>query len=154
MQIQHAHDDDIPQWLELAAEVEALFGPMVHDPAFHRALHNHIDRGMAFCIREEDGPPGAHLLGGLLFSAKPPRYTIGWLSIAEKARRRGAGRRLVEYAGSLVRPPAELVVTTFGPDNEAGQPARRFYERLGFRPAESAPPGPEGGSRQVFRRLF
>ncbi|MBE1584401.1 hypothetical protein ACFPOI_30465 [Nonomuraea angiospora] len=29
--------------------------------------------------------------------------------------------------------------------------ARAFYERLGFTPAEAADPGPEGGSRQVYR---
>ena len=29
--------------------------------------------------------------------------------------------------------------------------ARVFYERLGFTPAEAAEPGPEGGSRQVYR---
>lgn len=40
---------------------------------------------------------------------------------------------------------------TFGDDNPAGLPARHFYQALGFEPAETAPPGPEGGSRQVFR---
>ena len=50
--------------------------------------------------------------------------------------------------------PGVVEVVTFG----AGHPgavasgARVFYERLGFIPAETAPPGPEGGSRQVYRR--
>ena len=61
---------------------------------------------------------------------------------------------LVGHAYGLVQPPAELVVVTFGEDNVAGQPARPFYRRLGFHPAEQAPAGPEGGSRQVFRLLF
>ncbi|MEV7021768.1 hypothetical protein [Kitasatospora sp. NPDC093558] len=45
---------------------------------------------------------------------------------------------------------------TFG----AGHPgavvsgARVFYERLGFTAAEAAEPGPEGGSRQVYRLLL
>jgi broad specificity phosphatase PhoE len=54
----------------------------------------------------------------------------------------------------LVEPPAELAVTTFGAGKAGGEAARRFYMHLGFAPAETAPPGPEGGPRQVFRRVF
>jgi hypothetical protein len=79
MRVQIAHPDDIPPWLTLAAEVEPLFGPMVGDPAFHAALRKNIDRGTAFCVRVEDGPPGASLMGGMLFSPYPPQYEIGWL---------------------------------------------------------------------------
>ena len=154
MLVQRAGHADVPQWLVLAAEVEWLFGPMVDNPDFHRALRKNIDRGTAYCVREGDGPPGTPLLGGLLFSPHPPRYTIGWLVVAHLWRRHGTGRLLVEHVCALVQPPAEIVVTTFGADSAAGQPARRFYQRLGFQPAEQASPGPEGGSRQVFRRLF
>ena len=66
----------------------------------------------------------------------------------------GIGEALVACAIQLVQPPAELVVTTFGPDIVAGQAARRLYTRMGFDPAEQAPLGPEGGSRQVFRRMI
>ena len=52
----------------------------------------------------------------------------------------------------LVGPPATLAVVTFGEDIALGRPAQGFYERLGFRPAEVAPRGPEGGSRLVYRR--
>jgi hypothetical protein len=45
-----------------------------------------------------------------------------------------------------------VTVETFGEDVAPGRPARRFYERLGFRCAEALPPGPEGGSRQLYRR--
>jgi ribosomal protein S18 acetylase RimI-like enzyme len=152
MQIVVAQPEDIPAWLHLASEVESLFGPMVHEPSFHHTLRNSITRGTAFCIREADGPAGAALLGGLLFSAKPPIYKIRWLAVANEYRRRRIGQCLVEYAINLVQPPAELLVITFGADIQAGQPARHFYERLGFIAAEQAPRGPEGGSRQVFRR--
>jgi hypothetical protein len=45
-------------------------------------------------------------------------------------------------------------VVTFGPDHPgaAASGARVFYERLGFVPGEAAPPGPEGGSRQAYRK--
>jgi GNAT superfamily N-acetyltransferase len=144
--------NDFSAWLILAAEVEALLGPMVDAPTFQRALHKHIGRGTAFCVRESDGPPGAPLMGGLLFSPGPPVYRIGWLAVARRHRRQGIARSLVEHILGLAVAPAEFAVTTFGGDNPEGEPARRFYERMGFHAAEGAPNGPEGGSRQVFRR--
>ena len=149
-----ARSEDVPAWMDLAREVEFLFGPMTDDPAFLNALRRNIDRGTAFCIRKADGPAGVSLLGGLLFSPKPPIYTIGWLAVTQSCRRQGLGRKLMEYAIDLVAPPAELVLTTFGVDNPDGKPARRFYERFGFYAAEPAPNGPEGGTRQIFRRII
>jgi len=153
-QIVVAQREDQMAWLELAREVEPLFGPMVNDPGFHHALENNIARGTAYCVRESNGPPGSALSGGLLYSIKPPIYKIGWLAVSEGRRNQGIGEALVTYAIQLVQPPAELVVTTFGSDSAAGQAARRLYTRMGFEPAEQAPAGPEGGSRQVFRRIF
>lgn len=151
MLVQIATDADIPAWLALAAEVEHMFGPMVNSSDFLNALSNNIKRGSAFCVRAGDTSPGEPLLGGLLFSAKPPQYRIGWLAVAEGCRRQGVGSLLVAHALSLVEPPAEVTVTTFGEDNPAGHPARRLYERFGFEPAELASNGPEDGTRQLFR---
>jgi len=146
--------EDIPAWLILAAEVEPLFGPLVNDPSFHRALHKNIGRGTAFCVRDADEPPDVPLHGGLLFSPKPPIYTVGWLAVAIPHRRHGIGQRLIEYVVGLVDIPAELIAITFRGDNPAGEPARRLYEQMGFHAAESVPNGPEGSSRQVFRRAI
>ncbi|HYF62464.1 MAG TPA: GNAT family N-acetyltransferase [Herpetosiphonaceae bacterium] len=154
IQITIAQPEDCAAWLELAREVEPLFGPMVSDPGFHRALNNAIERGTAYCVRAENGEPGSPIIGGMLFSAKPPIYKIGWLAITSTQRGRGIGKALVAHAIRQVQPPAELRVTTFGPDITEGQAARSLYMRLGFTPAEQAPAGPEGGSRQVFRRIF
>jgi GNAT superfamily N-acetyltransferase len=146
---------DIQPWLELAAEVEDLFGPMVADPAFHAALERALQRQTAFCIREQADTPGTPLKGALLFSAaRAPDYRIGWLAVAQRWRRHGVAQALLGYCVALIQPPAELSVITFGEDNLAGRPARRFYERMGFHGAEAAPNGPEGGTRQVFRRRF
>jgi GNAT superfamily N-acetyltransferase len=155
MQVALAQMADIPAWLELAAEVEFLFGPMVDDPAFRDTLARNIGRHSAFCIREQADRPGAPLLGGLLFSAtRTPHYAIGWLAVAQRWRRRGGARALVTHCFGLIQPPAELTVVTFGADNVAGRAARDFYARMGFQAAEAAPNGPEGGTRQVYRRVF
>jgi hypothetical protein len=52
--------------------------------------------------------------------------------------------------------PATVEVTTFGTDHPgaAASGAGAFYERLGFTAAEAAAPGPEGGSRQVYRKTI
>ena len=152
MQVQLATSADIPRWLELAAEVEFLFGPMVDQPNFQAALRKNIDRDSAYCVREQDGSPGTALMGGLLFSSKPPRYEIGWLSVAEMWRQKGVATVLLEHVFTLINPRAELFVKTFGADNPDGLPARKFYEKLGFQPFEESPPGPEGGSREILRR--
>src|SRR3954466_2616711 len=66
---------DLPAWLELAAEVEFLFGPMVADPAFHAALERPIRRQTAFCVREQAGAAGTPLMGAILSSAtRAPSY--------------------------------------------------------------------------------
>ena len=153
MRIVVAQREDILPWLALAAEVEPLFGLLVDDPGFQQALAKCIGRGSAYCVRVGDGPPGVPLAGGLLFSAKPPVYTIGWLAVAEAQRRQGVGRALVEHVALLVRPPAEMAVTTFVEGCQEVEPARKFYEALGFHPVE-ATAGPRGEPRQVYRRQF
>lgn len=149
-----AQPEDREAWLELAREVEPLFGPMVNDPGFHHALDTTIERGTAYCVRIAHDRPGSPLAGGMLFSAKPPIYKIGWLAVSHSQRGRGIGKALVAHAIQLVQPPAELKVTTFGADIADGQAARSLYLRMGLAPAEQASAGPEGGSRQVFRRMF
>src|SRR4051794_9343674 len=120
MEIVRAGYRDVRSWLDLAAEVEPLFGPMLDDPGFYQALLRNIERGTAFCVREGGGPPGTPLLGAMLFSlARPerPEDRIVWLAVAERGRRRGIGTLLGEHACGLVASPGVLSVVTFGEDN-------------------------------------
>lgn len=149
MTVRLARPDDLPGFLALAAEVEHWFGPMVAEPGFHRAVGRSVDRGLATVAED-----GRGVLGGLLFGDRPPLHHLHWLVVAEHARGTGVGRALVEDAlRRHVRAPATVEVVTFGPDHPGAvtSGARVFYERLGFTPAEPAAPGPEGGSRQVYR---
>jgi GNAT superfamily N-acetyltransferase len=148
---------DSAPWIVLAREVEGLFGAAFADSEdFQAILRRKIDEGLAFCVREQDGPPGAPLCGGLFFSTKHrPIYKIGWLAVAEKWRRNGVGEALVTHALALVVPPAEVSVVSFTTNTPGGEPARRFYEQLGFAPAELLPgEGPKGEIRQVFRKVI
>jgi ribosomal protein S18 acetylase RimI-like enzyme len=135
--------DDVASWLELAREVEPLFGPM---PDFESTVRRNISRGTALCVRDT----GGRVLGGVLLRAAPDAQ-ITWLAVRSSARRRGVGHALVAAALGRCLPPCEVLVDTFGEDNIEGCPARRLYESFGFLPGEHLPDGPAGGSRQRFR---
>ncbi len=134
----------------MAAQVEHWFGPMVEEPGFHDAVNEHIRRETALVAVSAE----SSLLGGLLFDAKPPVFHVDWLVVAEEGRGRGVGRALMaEASRRFVRGPGTVEVVTFGADHPGAvsSGARVFYESLGFTPAEATEPGPEGGSRQIYR---
>jgi GNAT superfamily N-acetyltransferase len=128
--IQIASSDDFAGWLALAREVEPLFGPMVDDPSFHEFLKKVFREQRAFCIREEDGPPGSLLCGGIAISRK--KNEIGWLAVAEKKRGKGFGRALLEYALDNLNHQEDVWVQTFDETVMEGRPARRLYLHFGF----------------------
>ncbi|MGH4033570.1 GNAT family N-acetyltransferase [Actinomycetota bacterium Odt1-20B] len=152
MIVRRAQEQDFPSFLSLAAEVEQWFGPMVGDSEFHDAVNDHIHRSTALIAVSQQ----EEVLGGLLFGGKAPTYHVHWLVVSEKARGQGSGRALMEEATRRwVRGPGSIEVVTFGIDHPGAvdSGARVFYERLGFSPAEATDRGPEGGSRQIFRRV-
>jgi GNAT superfamily N-acetyltransferase len=151
MIVRLAGEQDFPGFLRLAAQVEHWFGPMVEDVGFHDAVHKHIRRSTALVAVSAE----PDLLGGLLFGAKAPIYHVHWLVVSEQARGKGVGRALMaDSMRRWVQGPASIEVVTFGADHPGAfaSGARVFYERLGFAPADVVDPGPEGGSRQLFRR--
>jgi len=148
--VRAAREQDVDGLLGLAAQVEHWFGPMVEDPAFHRAVRTHIRRSTVLVAVS----PESDILGGLLVSVEPPTYHVEWLVVSEAERGRGIGRALfAEFRRRFVRRPGTIEVVTFGADHPGAvaSGARDFYEHLGFTPAEIAEPGPEGGSRQLYR---
>jgi GNAT superfamily N-acetyltransferase len=152
MIIRVAREEDAPGFNDLAGEVEHWFGAMVGEPGFNSVLSRKIHLGTALAAASDDE---ASLLGGLLFTAKPPAYHVRWLVVSAQVRGNGIGRALMADAvRRFVTAPGIIEVVTFGADHPgaAASGARLFYERLGFVPGEAAPPGPEGGSRQVYRK--
>ncbi|MER7172863.1 GNAT family N-acetyltransferase [Streptomyces mesophilus] len=152
MIVRPAQERDFPSFLALAAQVEHWFGPMVAEPGFHEAVKDHIRRSTALVAISAD----SGVLGGLLFGAEAPVFHVDWLVVSEGGRGTGVGRALMDEASRrFVRGPGTIEVVTFGADHPGAvsSGARVFYESLGFTPAETADPGPEGGSRQIYRRL-
>ncbi|MFJ7630961.1 GNAT family N-acetyltransferase [Streptomyces sp. NPDC097595] len=134
-------------------------------PGFHEALRTHLRRGTALVARPTEPDPSAPLtigrpvsgplLGGLLYDDCAPVHHVDWLVVSKEARVGGVGRALMAAATQrFAQKPVTTEVITFGPDHPGASAsgARIFYERLGFTPAEMTAPGPEGGSRQVYRR--
>ncbi|MFD5443693.1 MULTISPECIES: GNAT family N-acetyltransferase [Streptomyces] len=151
MIVRLAGDEDFPGFLGLAAQVEHWFGPMVEDVDFHDAVRKHMRRSRALVAVSSE----PDLLGGLLFGAKASTYHVHWLVVSEQARGKGVGRALMSDAmRRWVQSPGSIEVVTFGVEHPGAfaSGARVFYERLGFAPAEAVDPGPEGGSRQIYRR--
>ncbi|MFC8823903.1 GNAT family N-acetyltransferase [Streptomyces sp. NPDC057137] len=159
MIVRLAREQDLSGFLGLAAQVEHWFGPMVDDPGFSGAVVEHVRGGRALvavdqlaAARPETAQPP--LLGGLLFGSDAPTFHVHWLVVSEQARGRGVGAALMaEVMTRFVTGPGTVEVVTFGADHPGAvaSGARAFYERLGFIPAETTDPGPEGGSRQVYR---
>lgn len=149
MEVAAAEPDDFDGFLALAGEVENWFGPMVDDPDFHALLRRKIAGSSALVVRD---PAGAGLLGGLLVGGHAPVYRLNWLVVATVARGRGTGSALVDAAIDRCTRPCRVDVITFGASHPAaaGSGARAFYERLGFTAGDSAPDGPEGGTRQWY----
>ena len=82
-QIVVAQREDQPAWLELAREVEPLFGPMVNDPGFHRALENNIARGTAYCVcvKRMDHQEAHSAEDCSIQSSRPSTKLAGWRSV-------------------------------------------------------------------------
>ncbi|MFJ8228898.1 GNAT family N-acetyltransferase [Streptomyces sp. NPDC094448] len=151
MIVRLAREQDFPGILGLASQVEHWFGPMVEDPGFHSAVREHLRRSTALVAVSS----GSDVLGGLLFGAKPPDYHVDWLVVSGQERGKGIGQALMADARRrFVLGPGRIEVVTFGADHPGAvaSGARVFYEHLGFTPAEATGPGPDGGSRQIYRQ--
>ncbi|MHA4817133.1 GNAT family N-acetyltransferase [Streptomyces aculeolatus] len=152
MIVRLAEERDFSGFLALAAGVERWFGPMVGEAGFHDAVRGCIGRGRALVA-----DTGDRVAGGLLFGGEAPVFRVDWLVVSEDVRGQGVGQALMGEAERRFvrgRGPGCVEVVTFGADHPGAvdSGARVFYERLGFRSAGPAPDGPEGGSRELFRR--
>ena len=105
--------DDLPSWMQLAAEVEPLFGPM---PDFEARVRRAIERRTALVIAT-----GNTVAGAALLSRPNQPHHIHWLAVLSSQRRRGVGHALI--AAIVDRWPTETIeVVTFTADTAGGAP--------------------------------
>ena len=150
MNPQTASQDDFKAWIDLAREVEHLFGPMTDEPSFRDALFHAIERKNAFCIRIEQAGTSQALVGGIVISKETNE--IVWFVVSEKSRRKGYGRALLEFALTQLNTREHVLVQTFDETVPAGQPARRLYQRLGFEDYRGMGVNPAGIPTVMMRR--
>ena len=137
MEIRPARQEDVAAWLELAREVEPLFGPMVEDPVFREALYTAVNDGRAVCAVE-----GERLCGAAAVSRD--ENALAWLAVASDRRGTGLGRALAEAALELLDASRPASVETFAPETAEGEAARRLFLSLGFEDRERRGTNPAG----------
>lgn len=142
IRVRFSTTDDTRGWLRLAGQVEHLFGPMVDDSSFCEALVKAISSRRALCVGGTDREGEGILRGGIVVSLE--ENEILWFAVEEKSRAQGIGKALMEEALHILDTARPIKVTTFDRSTEAGIPARRLYERFGFRDVFPAGPNPAG----------
>ena len=126
-----ASRNDFDSWIELAAEVEHLFGPMCSEPEFRSSLEESIEQGRAWCVRGCDVDRGSTLCGGII--VEPEENKIAWLAVAKDCRGLGIGRLLLNAALQALDTSRDIPVRTFAAEHPDGVPARTLYLSAGFR---------------------
>ena len=142
--------DDFDRWIELAAEVEYLFGPMCSEPEFRSALEESIEQGRAWCVKGCNADCGSTLCGGII--VEPEENKIAWLAVAKDCRGLGIGRLLLNAALQALDTSRDIPVQTFAAEHPDGVPARTLYLSAGFSDLAAAEPTPTGVPTVVMVR--
>lgn len=130
MKISFITEKEIPAFLDIAGQVEPLFGPMLDDENFHKALEEAVKiKAVLGC--HISSKAGDKLLGALVLSRE--ENSVEWLAIDGLSRGFGAGRLLLSEAIKLLDERKDIKVQTFSPEIEEGKAAVRLYESFGFR---------------------
>lgn len=149
MRVEPAGLEDLDGWLQLAREVEHLFGPMADSPDFQAALKQAMAGQEAFCIRS--GPQGAlPILPGAVAVSKAANE-VTWLAVAGGQRGQGLGKALLAAALSQLDGTRPITVQTFAPAVTEGRAARNLYLGRGFTDHRDAGLNPAGVPTVVMR---
>lgn len=117
---------DYNSWIELAKEVEPLFGPMSDSQEFQDGIKFCIQNNNAFGIRSDDGA-----LAGVI-AVDRDNNEILWLAVGKKFRGNKYGDMLVRKAIDELQGNGDIYVQTFSSDIEEGKSARTIYGKNGF----------------------
>ena len=133
---------DFDAWIALAREVEPLFGPMADEIDFQDSLRQTISLNTAFCIYSEPNGDNRKLIGGVVISKETNE--IAWLAVSQRYRRKGYGRKLIEFAISNLNLRENIFVQTFDKSVSEGKSARNLYLDFGFKDIKDGGLNPAG----------
>lgn len=129
---------DIEQWLQLAKEVEPLFGEMVGVSAFTEGIKGCIADSSALCITHIDDD----IMGIISYNSN--KNEIEWLAVKNKYRGNGYGYQLVEAAIQHLDQSKPIYVQTFSSHVGSGRSARKLYLSFGFKDYKVSGKNPAG----------
>ncbi len=138
--------DDLDAFVDLAREVEPLFGPMVDDQDFHAGIRKAMESNALLCAVDD----ADHLEGAIAVDFAT--NTIVWLAVSSKSRGEGMGGALLRHALEKLDAKRPVSVTTFAKGAPEAEPARRLYERNGFREVASVGSNPAGYATVLMKR--
>jgi GNAT superfamily N-acetyltransferase len=131
---------EYPIWIEIAEEVEVLFGPMVQIKEFQEGIKESIKNNDAYCSTNDVG-----VITGIV-SVDRTNNEISWLAVRKQYRGNNIGKDLVRKAIDELKRSGNIYVTTFASGVDVGKSARHIYENNGFidrKPAGKNPAGIE-----------
>ena len=117
--------EDYNAWLDIAKEVEPVFGKMVDNIDFRNGIKECIINSLAFCVENNNQIKG-------IIAVNKTLNEILWLAVREESRGKGYGYQLVERALEFLDKKRPVFVQTFSPNIEAGEMARKMYLKFGF----------------------
>ncbi len=129
---------DYDAWIELAREVEPLFGPMADSPDFQEGIKHCILSHDAYGIENEEKE-----LAGII-ALDRANNEILWLAVTSEQRGKRYGEKLVQKALEELGTGRDIHVQTFTGDISEGRAARAVYTRNGFTDLKGAGPNPAG----------
>jgi ribosomal protein S18 acetylase RimI-like enzyme len=129
---------DFETWINLAKEVEPLFGPMVDLKEFKDGIKESIKNNDSYGIENGNGE-----LAGII-ALDQIKNEILWLAVSEKHRGNNYGNRLVKKAIEILENKGDIFVQTFAENIKEGNAARKIYENNGFTYLKNAGQNPAG----------
>lgn len=139
-------NQDLNAWMELAGEVEPLFGEMVWNEDFINGIKGCIANQSAFCVVNTDNE-----VEGIIAINKALNE-IAWFAVREKCRGKGYGCQLLEKAIDSLDNRKPIYVQTFSPHVKAGEAARKIYLKFGFRDFKDGGKNPAGIDTVIMKR--
>lgn len=123
-----AEKTDVAGWMELVRSLREFF-PGLDEKEYEAQLDRRIEDGEAWLLRKDGKIPAA-----ILYSKE--RREVDFLAVSSNERRHGLAQKLLETTAAQFPVGTTLSVVTYREGDPMGFDARRFYEAMGFTPAE------------------